>query len=195
MATSIIAGLFAPHDQWLYVLKVAAVGGAVWFFRRVYASLALAPSYLALAVGTAIGIAWVLTDPAGESGNALAIWLATLPTWVAVLWLGCRGFGTVVLVPIAEELAFPRLFAARSDLTRFRTDRSCSLHLALVRRHLVALRHDASTLDRGGHCGRPLCAPCISLQPTVGRDRRPRGFKPHHLRLGRCRGPVDAAVM
>ncbi len=106
MATSIIAGLFAPHDQWLYVLKVAVVGGAVWFFRHVYASLAAAPSYLALAVGTAIGVAWVLTDPAAEGTNSLAIWLATLPTWVAVLWLGCRGFGTVVLVPIAEELAF-----------------------------------------------------------------------------------------
>jgi exosortase E/protease (VPEID-CTERM system) len=106
MATSIIAGLFAPHDQWLYVLKVAAVGGAVWLYRRVYGSLAMAPSSTALGVGIAIGIAWVITDPPSENGNALAIWLATLPTWIAVLWLGCRGFGTVVLVPIAEELAF-----------------------------------------------------------------------------------------
>jgi exosortase E/protease (VPEID-CTERM system) len=106
MATSIIAGLFAPHDQWLYILKVAAVGGAVWVFRPVYASLVATPSALALAVGTAIGIAWVLTDPAAGSPNSLSIWLTTLPTWVAVLWLGCRGFGTVVLVPIAEELAF-----------------------------------------------------------------------------------------
>jgi exosortase E/protease (VPEID-CTERM system) len=106
MATSIIAGLFAPHDQWLYVLKVAAVGGAVWLYRRVYVSLAMAPSSTALGVGIAIGIAWVITDPPSENGNALAIWLATLPTWIAVLWLGCRGFGTVVLVPIAEELAF-----------------------------------------------------------------------------------------
>jgi exosortase E/protease (VPEID-CTERM system) len=106
MATSIIAALFAPHDQWFYLLKVAAVGGAVWFYRRVYASLAMAPSGLALAVGTGIGIAWVLTDPLSESGGALALWLATLPTWFAVLWLGCRGFGSVVLVPIAEELAF-----------------------------------------------------------------------------------------
>ena len=32
MATSIVASLFAPHGQWLYVLKVAAVGAALWMF-------------------------------------------------------------------------------------------------------------------------------------------------------------------
>ncbi len=106
MATSIVASLFAPHDQWLYLLKVAAVGGALWVFRRVYAAMPMTASPLALAVGAGIGIAWALTDPPGERGDALALWLATLPTWVVVLWLACRGFGSVILVPITEELAF-----------------------------------------------------------------------------------------
>ena len=30
----------------------------------------------------------------------------SLPTWLVVLWLSCRAFGSVVLVPMAEELAF-----------------------------------------------------------------------------------------
>ena len=106
MATSIIASLFAPHDYWLYFLKVAAVGGAIWYFRGVYASLPIALSPVALTVGAGIGIAWVLTDPGNESGTELAAWIATLPAWLAVLWLACRGIGTVMLVPIAEELAF-----------------------------------------------------------------------------------------
>ena len=106
MATSIIASLFAPHDEWLYFLKVVAVGGALWVFRHVYASLVTVVSPLSITVGIGIGIVWVVTDPRGESGETLATWLAALPTWLAVLWLSCRAFGSVVLVPITEELAF-----------------------------------------------------------------------------------------
>ncbi len=106
MATSIIASLFAPHDEWFYFLKVAAVGGALWVFRHVYASLPTVVSPLSIAVGIGIGIVWVVTDPRGESGETLATWIAALPTWLAVVWLSCRAFGSVVLVPMTEELAF-----------------------------------------------------------------------------------------
>lgn len=106
MATTIVASLFAPHDQWLYVLKVASVGGALWYFRGVYASLPIANSPVALAVGTGIGIAWVLTDPGNDGGAELAAWIATVPAWLAAVWLAFRGIGTVMLVPMAEELAF-----------------------------------------------------------------------------------------
>jgi exosortase E/protease (VPEID-CTERM system) len=106
MATSIIASLFAPHDEWLYFLKVAAVGGTLWLFRSAYGSLPTAVSPLSIAVGIGIGIVWVMTDPRGESGETLAIWFASLPTWLVVLWLSCRGLGSVVVVPMAEELAF-----------------------------------------------------------------------------------------
>jgi exosortase E/protease (VPEID-CTERM system) len=106
MASSIIASLFAPHDYWLYFLKVAAVGGALWHFRRAYASLPIVLSPVALAVGAGIGFAWVLTDPGNDRGAELAAWIATLPAWLAALWLVCRGIGTVMLVPMAEELAF-----------------------------------------------------------------------------------------
>jgi exosortase E/protease (VPEID-CTERM system) len=117
MATSIVASLFAPHDYWLYFLKVAAVGGAVWCFRGVYASLPIALSPVALAVGAGIGIAWVLTDPGNESGAELGAWIATLPAWLAALWLACRGIGTVMLVPMAEELAF-RGYLQRALISR-----------------------------------------------------------------------------
>jgi exosortase E/protease (VPEID-CTERM system) len=117
MATSIIASLFAPHDQWLYLLKVAVVGGAIWHYRRVYAAMPIALSPMALAVGAAVGIGWVLTDPGNEGGAELAAWIATLPAWLAVLWLACRGIGTVMLVPMAEELAF-RGYLQRALISR-----------------------------------------------------------------------------
>ena len=38
--------------------------------------------------------------------SPLGAWLASLPVWVAVIWLGLRVLGSVALVLIAEELAF-----------------------------------------------------------------------------------------
>jgi len=107
MAASIIASVFAPHDQWLYPLKVAAIAGALWWFRDVYAGFARRVSPLSLAIGAGIGVAWIMTEPANAAaGGALREWITALPVWLALLWLACRGLGTVVLVPLAEELAF-----------------------------------------------------------------------------------------
>jgi exosortase E/protease (VPEID-CTERM system) len=117
MATSIVASLFVPHDQWLYLLKVVGVGGALWTFRRVYTTVPITASPLALITGTAVGAAWVLTEPAHFEDHALGVWIATLPSWLMVLWLVCRGLGSVVLVPVAEELAF-RGFLQRVLISR-----------------------------------------------------------------------------
>ena len=106
MATSIVASLFAPHDEWVYPLKVVAVAGALWCFRDVYARFASAVSPVSIAVGIAVGVMWIATEPASDSGSELATWLATLPAWVAATWLACRALGAIVLVPLAEELAF-----------------------------------------------------------------------------------------
>lgn len=106
MATSIVAGLFAPHDHWLYPLKVLAVALALWRFRRVYSSFAHAWSLEAIAVGTVVGVAWIATDPAAARANPIGDWLSALPLWVALAWIICRGIGAIVLVPMAEELAF-----------------------------------------------------------------------------------------
>ncbi len=110
MATSILASLFAPHDEWLYVVKVVAVGAALWCFRDVYARFASAVSPLSIAAGIAVGILWAATEPKDEAGAALATWLASLPVWAAAAWLACRTLGAIVLVPITEELAFRGYF-------------------------------------------------------------------------------------
>jgi exosortase E/protease (VPEID-CTERM system) len=117
MATSIVASLFAPHDEWLYVLRVVALGAALWCFRDVYSGFASTVSPLSIAVGVGVGVAWIATAPEDDAGAALAVWLATLPAWVAAAWMGCRALGAIVLVPITEELAFrgyiQRLLIAR----------------------------------------------------------------------------------
>jgi len=106
MATSILASLFAPHDEWLYVVKVVAIGTALWCFRDAYARFASAVSPLSIAAGIAVGFVWVATAPEGDGGAKLGAWLAALPAWVVAAWLACRALGAIILVPITEELAF-----------------------------------------------------------------------------------------
>jgi exosortase E/protease (VPEID-CTERM system) len=106
MATSILASAFTPHDQWLYAVKVAAMGAVVWWFRDAYLPLLRGAAWSSVGIGLAVGVVWIATDPDKGQGAALGDWLASLPLWALVTWLGLRAFGSVVLVPIAEELAF-----------------------------------------------------------------------------------------
>ncbi len=106
MAASIVASAFAPADQWLYTLKVVAVGATLWWFRDVYIRLISSVSPVSVAVGLIIGVLWIATDPKFDAETPLGPWLASLPVSLAFLWLALRAFGSVVLIPIAEELAF-----------------------------------------------------------------------------------------
>ena len=51
MAATIVASAFVPHDQWLYALKVAAVGAALWWFRGSYVPLLSGAAPLSIAAG------------------------------------------------------------------------------------------------------------------------------------------------
>lgn len=106
MAASIVASAFAPNDQWLYGLRVAAVGAALWMFRGVYWPLVTRVSWLSIGAGLAVGAAWIATDPDPAAGAKLGTWLAGLPVWLMIAWLAVRAAGTIIFVPIAEELAF-----------------------------------------------------------------------------------------
>ena len=106
VAASLLASAFAPHDQWLYAVKVAAVGAALWCFRDAYLPLLSGARWSSIAIGLGVGALWIASDPGMGSVSPLGAWLASLPVWVAVIWLGLRVLGSVALVPIAEELAF-----------------------------------------------------------------------------------------
>ncbi|MBU2533646.1 MAG: exosortase E/protease, VPEID-CTERM system, partial [Alphaproteobacteria bacterium] len=96
----------APHHNPVYVLKVALTALALWSIREHYAVWRPALSVPGVAVGVAVGVAWMATAPAAEATSPLADWLVSIgPVWAA-LWLVMRGLGSIILVPIAEELAF-----------------------------------------------------------------------------------------
>ncbi len=121
MAASVVASAFVPHDQWLYALKVASVSLAIWLFRDALRPLVGAVSPLSVLAGLAVAVAWIASEPATDEPVALGAWLATLPAWVAALWISLRAFGSAVLVPIAEELAFRGYLARALISNRFET--------------------------------------------------------------------------
>jgi exosortase E/protease (VPEID-CTERM system) len=112
LVANLLASAFAPHDQWLYPVKIVAIGAALWWFRDAYVPLIRDTSWLSVAVGLAVGALWIVSDPGRGEQVLLGDWIAVQPVELAVAWLTLRALGTVVFVPIAEELAF-RGFLAR----------------------------------------------------------------------------------
>ncbi|WP_072396627.1 exosortase E/protease, VPEID-CTERM system [Hyphomicrobium sp. CS1GBMeth3] len=121
MAASVIASAFAPHEEGLYAIKVAAIAIALWWFRDAYVSMVTNVSPLSIAAGVGIGIAWIATDPVQGTDTALGAWITSLPVWLAGVWLALRVVGGAVLVPVAEELAFRGFLSRALISTRFET--------------------------------------------------------------------------
>jgi exosortase E/protease (VPEID-CTERM system) len=87
-------------------LKALLVTGALWLCRASYGAWRIELSGVAVAVGLLVGAAWVATAPVGGGDESLALWLTETGPVYAALWLAVRGLGAIVLVPVAEELAF-----------------------------------------------------------------------------------------
>jgi len=104
-AAGIIAAAFTGAGYWLYGLRVAALSLALFAFWRFYRALDWRIGWEPIVLGSLVGAGWIATDPA-TGGSALGTWLATLGPLSAAAWIAMRVIGTILLVPIAEELAF-----------------------------------------------------------------------------------------
>jgi CAAX prenyl protease-like protein len=116
-----MAGAFSSGFDWLYPMRVVAVVVVVWLCRNSYGELSGGCSWMALTLGTATFVVWVLLagdDPADEGWPKV---LTAAPTGWAAAWLAWRLIGHVIAVPLAEELAFRgfliREFTRRDFLT------------------------------------------------------------------------------
>jgi exosortase E/protease (VPEID-CTERM system) len=117
MVGRIIISASAPYSHTAYPAVVILIGPVLWYYRNIYAGFLQRISILSVVVGIAIGVAWIATAPPEARQGTAAAWLVTLPAWLAFLWIALRGIGTILLVPIAEELAF-RGFLHRALIAR-----------------------------------------------------------------------------
>jgi exosortase E/protease (VPEID-CTERM system) len=103
LAISMFTAALSSGVDWFYPLRVVAAAVVLWCFRDAYRGLGWTWSWQAPAIGVAVFVVWMLLEPPA-SATAPAALGAT--SWIATTWLMFRVIGSIVVVPLAEELAF-----------------------------------------------------------------------------------------
>ena len=107
MASALLASTFANMPTLVYPLRALIMAAGLALFWPFLRGLTWRIDPLALVVGLAIGVIWAATSPpAGVGDHVLAGALAQLSAPAFVVWVAARLIGTVVLVPVIEELFF-----------------------------------------------------------------------------------------
>lgn len=107
VAVSLLTGLVTKHVDMWYGLRILATIGVLLSFRRVYA-FTWGWSWQAVGIGLVAAIAFIALAPRPDP-QASQAWQAewvSLSAWGRASWLSVRAAGSVLVVPIAEELAF-----------------------------------------------------------------------------------------
>ena len=108
-ASMITAAMSSGQFDTLYPVRVAAAGLAFWILRKGYSSLHWSWSWPAVGFGVVVFALWMALEPLyskSQETQTIPRALAEMSTWAAAAWLFFRVFGSVVMVPLAEELAF-----------------------------------------------------------------------------------------
>jgi exosortase E/protease (VPEID-CTERM system) len=110
VATQMLAGAMSTGHVFdvLYPLRVVAAGAMLFAFRRAYRGIRWTVSWEAAAAGVAVFVLWMALEPTPDAERTATFVSAlhALPPGLMALWLVFRVVGSVVTVPIAEELAF-----------------------------------------------------------------------------------------
>ena len=107
IATSILTQSISGEFAWLYPIPIIMTTISIYFFRLNYRFLSSNINVVAILGGIAAFIIWIIMIPSDSviSQNFKSI-LFSASTFVSVIWLIFRIFGAVIIVPIAEEIAF-----------------------------------------------------------------------------------------
>jgi exosortase E/protease (VPEID-CTERM system) len=109
LATGMISRAASGSFEWMYSLRFFAALGALWLFRRQYATVDWKCGWLAPLTGAGVFVLWIGFDRltgSTPSGGAMPSALASVSPAIRIPWIALRILGAVITVPIAEELAF-----------------------------------------------------------------------------------------
>jgi exosortase E/protease (VPEID-CTERM system) len=106
LAANMICGAVTEGFDLLYPIRVVAVGMVIWFYRKRYAARLWSWDWVAVGVGAAVFLMWLAFEPLAPNASPVAADPSHLGPIVGSVWIMFRVLGSVVTVPIAEELAF-----------------------------------------------------------------------------------------
>jgi exosortase E/protease (VPEID-CTERM system) len=125
LAAGMISTAMTGDFEWFYPLRVLAGGLALAFLWRRYKDLNWRVGWLAPAFGIGVFLIWIGLDHFAVAPETMPASLAVTSPLVRILWLTSRVLGAIVIVPLAEELAFRgflyrRLLSPDFDSVSFR---------------------------------------------------------------------------
>ena len=105
LATALVTGIWAHGglDRW-YGARIAAAAAVLVAVRRSLPPLLPSLSWLPALVGAVVAAGWIAAS-AGD-GSSLAQAVAAMGPGQRAAWIGVRLVGSVMVIPLAEELAF-----------------------------------------------------------------------------------------
>jgi CAAX prenyl protease-like protein len=114
LTVTLVVAAFTAGFDWLYPARVVAAGVVLFVYRSAYGRWDGSIAWQAVALGAAVFGVWLLLAPREMLSFAAPPpeWSNAEPAW-ATLWLVFRVAGSVLTVPLAEELAFRGYLARR----------------------------------------------------------------------------------
>jgi exosortase E/protease (VPEID-CTERM system) len=107
MAALMLTSAFSSGFDWLYPARIGVIAAVLYYYRKAYSKLFSTLSWQAPAIGIVVFIVWMLLEPGDHDGGAvLSHNLEKLSSGPAAFWLAFRTLGSVIVIPLAEELAF-----------------------------------------------------------------------------------------
>ncbi|RLT95967.1 exosortase E/protease, VPEID-CTERM system [Ketobacter sp.] len=107
LAMTFLTQALSGQFDWLYPLRVVVVGAAVLYCMKHLDFFPMQWSYVSVLAGAVVTVLWIWMVPTDtEADQLIGSTLAESSGSLALFWLVCRFIGTVITVPIAEELGF-----------------------------------------------------------------------------------------
>jgi len=107
LSATLLTQALSGHFDWLYPLRVLFTASALIYCWRALQFRPFSISYWSLIGGVLVTILWIFAVPkAPETDQVFQETFSNSPTFWVGVWLVFRFIGTVITVPIAEELGF-----------------------------------------------------------------------------------------